>query len=33
MQRISDYYYGWCAAVADFNHDGVPDIASGPLYI
>ena len=32
MQRISDYYYGWCAAVADFNHDGVPDIASGPLY-
>ena len=32
MQRVSDFYYGWCAAVADFNHDGVLDVASGPLY-
>ena len=27
MQRISDFYYAWCAAVADINHDGV-NIAS-----
>ncbi|HTX34374.1 MAG TPA: FG-GAP-like repeat-containing protein [Bryobacteraceae bacterium] len=32
MQRISDFYYGWCAAVADFNRDGIPDIASGGFY-
>ncbi len=30
MQRISDFYYGWSAAAADFNHDGIPDIAAGP---
>jgi hypothetical protein len=32
MQRISDFYYGWCAAVADINRDGVNDIISGPFY-
>ena len=32
MQRISDFYYGWCAAAADINHDGVLDIISGPFY-
>src|SRR5882724_11634597 len=32
MQRISDFYYGWCAAVADINHDKVMDIISGPFY-
>jgi hypothetical protein len=32
MQRISDFYYGWCAAAADINRDGVPDIVSGPFY-
>jgi len=32
MQRISDFYYGWCAAVADINRDGVMDIISGPFY-
>jgi hypothetical protein len=32
MQRISDFYYGWCAAVADINHDGIPDIVSGGFY-
>jgi hypothetical protein len=32
MQRISDFYYGWCAAVADINHDGVADVISGPFY-
>jgi len=31
MQRISDFYYGWSAAAADFNHDGIPDIAAGPF--
>jgi hypothetical protein len=30
MQRISDFYYGWSAAAADFNQDGVLDIAAGP---
>jgi hypothetical protein len=32
MQRISDFYYAWCAAVADINHDGVNDVIAGPLY-
>jgi len=32
MQRISDFYYGWCAAVADINRDGVLDVISGPFY-
>lgn len=30
MQRINEFYYGWSAAAADFNHDGKLDIASGP---
>uniref|UniRef100_A0A372ILC4 DUF1080 domain-containing protein n=2 Tax=Paracidobacterium acidisoli TaxID=2303751 RepID=A0A372ILC4_9BACT len=29
-QTISDFYYSWGAASADFNHDGIPDIVSGP---
>ena len=29
-QRISDFYYSMTAAAADFNHDGVLDIVSGP---
>jgi hypothetical protein len=29
-QAISDFYYSWGAASADFNHDGTPDIVSGP---
>jgi 3-keto-disaccharide hydrolase/VCBS repeat protein len=32
MQRISDFYYGWCAAVADINRDGVMDVIAGPFY-
>src|ERR1035438_9240832 len=24
--------YSWAAAVADFNHDGILDVASGPYY-
>jgi len=32
MERINDFYYGWCAAAADFNHDGIMDIAAGPFY-
>jgi FG-GAP-like repeat len=32
MQRISDFYYAWCAAVADINHDGVNDVIAGPFY-
>jgi hypothetical protein len=29
-QRLSDFYYAWGAAAADFNHDGVLDVVSGP---
>ncbi len=32
MQRLSDFDYGWSAAAADINHDGIPDIVSGPFY-
>ncbi len=32
MQRLSDFYFGWCATVADFNRDGVKDVAAGPFY-
>jgi hypothetical protein len=30
MQRINEFYYGWSAAAADFDHDGKLDIVSGP---
>jgi hypothetical protein len=29
-QRLSDFYYSWGTAVADFNHDGAIDIVAGP---
>jgi Domain of Unknown Function (DUF1080)/FG-GAP-like repeat len=29
-QRLSDFYYSWSSAAADFNHDGVLDVVSGP---
>lgn len=32
MQRVSDYYHGWSAAVGDYNHDGLLDVAAGPFY-
>ena len=32
MQRISDFYYGWCAAAADINRDGILDVIAGPFY-
>jgi hypothetical protein len=32
MQRISDFYYAWCAAGADINHDGVMDVIAGPFF-
>ena len=31
MQKLSDYYYSWGPAVADFNRDGIPDIVAGPF--
>ena len=31
-QQISNHYYGWSVAGADFNHDGSIDLASGPYY-
>jgi Domain of Unknown Function (DUF1080)/FG-GAP-like repeat/FG-GAP repeat len=32
LQRISDFNYAWTAAAADFNHDGIMDLAVGPYY-
>ena len=32
MRRLSDFYYAWSATAADFNHDGVMDIAAGPFF-
>jgi hypothetical protein len=29
-QTLNDFYYSWGAAAADFNHDGVLDVVSGP---
>ncbi|HEV2273713.1 MAG TPA: family 16 glycoside hydrolase, partial [Acidobacteriaceae bacterium] len=29
-QQLSDFYYSWSSAAADFNHDGVLDVVSGP---
>ena len=29
-QRLNEFYYGYSAAVADFNRDGNMDVASGP---
>jgi len=31
MQRLNEFFYGWSAAAADFNHDGNIDIVSGPF--
>lgn len=32
LRRISDFYYAWCTAVADINHDGIPDVVAPPFY-
>src|SRR5436190_942268 len=29
-QQLSDFYYSWGVGAADFNHDGVLDVVSGP---
>jgi Domain of Unknown Function (DUF1080)/FG-GAP-like repeat len=29
-QTLNEFYYGWSAAVADFNRDGVLDVVAGP---
>jgi hypothetical protein len=31
-QMLTQFYYGWGPSVADFNHDGIPDIAVGNFY-
>jgi len=31
-QQLNPFYYGWSAAAADFNKDGVLDVVSGPYY-
>jgi len=32
MIRVDPHYYSWSTAVADFNHDGVIDVAAGAFY-
>jgi hypothetical protein len=29
-QELTPFYYGWSAEAADFNHDGILDVVSGP---
>ncbi len=29
-QQLSDFYYSWSSTAADFNHDGILDVVSGP---
>jgi hypothetical protein len=29
-QQLSDFYYSWSSGAADFNHDGILDVVSGP---
>jgi hypothetical protein len=31
-QLVNQFWYGWGPSVADFNHDGIPDIAVGNFY-
>ncbi|MEP6716587.1 MAG: FG-GAP-like repeat-containing protein [Terriglobia bacterium] len=31
-QQLDAYYYSWGVAAADFNHDGILDVAAGPYY-
>jgi hypothetical protein len=31
-QHINDFNYAWSATAADFNHDGILDVAIGPFY-
>ena len=33
MQRINEFFYGWSAAAADFNHDGHIDIVERSVYL
>ena len=30
VQQISDMYYSWSSASADFNKDGILDVVAGP---
>ncbi len=31
-QHINGFYFSWGAAIADVNHDGIPDVIAGPYY-
>ena len=30
IYKLSDFYYSWSSSAADFNHDGILDLVSGP---
>ncbi len=31
-QQLDEFYYSWGIATADINHDGIPDLVTGPYY-
>ena len=31
-RHLNGFYYSWGAAIADINHDGIPDVIAGPYY-
>ena len=31
-RHLNGFYYSWGTAVADINHDGIPDVIAGPYY-
>jgi hypothetical protein len=31
-RHINGFYHSWGAAIADINHDGIPDVIAGPYY-
>ncbi len=32
MAHLNGFYFTWSTAIADINHDGIPDVIAGPYY-